>query len=223
MKSKKTTKSATKLSSLDEISQKTNPSTGLSFLYKIVLIVILGVVSYKLAYKYRGQFLAGVVNKTPITRFELNKAMAERYGESTFEDLVVEKLIDTEIKNNSIIVDDTEVNSEIDKIKAQYGSEENFAAVLKQYNTTLDKAKESIKRSLAIKKLIEKNEKIEITDQEINDYFTTNKQMYEGKKVEDVKSEIENTLYQQYLYQKSQDLFTRIRQEASVSSFLQMQ
>ncbi len=222
MKTKKTVKSANHPDTKKESLQTTvaNQPKNLSFLYKLILVITLGVLSYLLASKYRSLFIAGSVNNMPISRFELNRAMVEKYGKQTFEDLVNERLLAQEIKKQAITVTDEEVKAEIDKITKEYGSEENFKSALEQYGLTLDKAKESIKKNLGFKKLVEKSSKIEITEEAVKKYFEDNKTIYAGKKFDEVKGAIRDSLYQQELYQKSQEIFTNIRQAAKVSSFL---
>ena len=190
------------------------------FLYKLILIIIFGVLSYFLASKYRGLFIAGFVNNQAITRFELNKALAERYGAQVFDEIANDRLLAAEIKKQNIAVTDEEVKAELDKITKEYGSEENLNAALAQYGLTLEKAKDSIKKNLAFKKLVEMNGKIEITDEAVTKYFNDNKTMYQGKKLDEVKDSIKEMLYQQELYQKSQEIFGNIRQSAKVNSYL---
>jgi foldase protein PrsA len=165
-------------------------------------------------------FIVGTVNKTPITRLELNAKMAEKYAAQTLEEIVSEKLLNENLKKNNIVVTDKEIQDELAKIKVQYGGEEQFQAAIAQFGMTEAKALQSIKQSIGLKKLIEGVNVIEITDAAISQYFTDNKASYEGKKLEDVKAEIKEILYQQEIYTKSQEWYTQIRKDATVSSFL---
>lgn len=191
-----------------------------SFISKLVIVALLGTVSYLLAFKYRNLLLVGIINNTPITRFELNAKMAERYGKQTFEEMVNENLLNAQIKKNNIVVTDQELKAEIDKMIAQYGSEDTFKSTLEQYGLTLEKAKKTISQSMAFKKLVESSNKIEITDASIKKYFEDNKANFTGKKLEDVSASIKDTLYQQEIYTKSQEMFSNIRKEAKVTSYL---
>lgn len=190
------------------------------FFAKLFLIIALGSVLFLLAQKYRGQFLAGTVNSVPVTRFELNQKMAEKYGKTTFDEIVSDRLLKQELKKNGIVVSEAEVSAEMAKIVKDYGSDEAFKAALTQYNLTEAKAKESIKQSLGLKKMIEKTYKIEITDEAVKKYFDENVKLFEGKKLETVSAEIKDTLYQQEVYTKSQEWFTGVRKDAKVVSFI---
>ncbi|OGD83322.1 hypothetical protein A2572_04615 [Candidatus Collierbacteria bacterium RIFOXYD1_FULL_40_9] len=222
MKTKKNIKSSKAVSPIEENSSPTSNYQGknLTFSYKLILVIVLGVLSYMLATKYRNLIVVGTVNNMPVSRYELNRVMAEKYGKQTFEDLVNERLLAQEIKKQGIVITEEEVKVEVDKITKEYGSEENFKAALEQYGLTLEKAKESIRKNLGFKKLVEKTSKIEITDEAVKKYFDDNKTIYAGKKLDEVKDSIKDSLYQQELYQKSQELFTGVRQSAKVSSFL---
>lgn len=198
---------------------RTTPSKTIFFV-KLLLIVTIGVIVFLLAQKNRSLFIVGTVNKSPISRWELNVKMAEKYARQTFEEIVSERLLAENLKKNNISVTDKEVQDELAKIKLQYGGEEQFKIAIAQFGMTEAKALASIKQSIGLKKMIEKLNKIEITDTAITKYFTDNKTSYAGKKLEDVKTEIKETLYQQEIYTKSQEWYTQIRKDARVSSFL---
>jgi foldase protein PrsA len=192
-----------------------------NFVIKLVLIVAVGTILFLLAQKYRSQFLAGTVNLVPVSRYELNKKMAEKYGKQTFDEIVSERLLAQELKKNNIVVTNEEVDAEMAKIIKDYGSQDAFKAALTQYNLTEEKAKESVKQSLALKKMIEKTYKIEISDEAVKKYFDENaKTLFVGKKLEAVSAEIKDTLYQQEVYTKTQEWFTGVRKEAKVVSFI---
>lgn len=189
-------------------------------LVKVLLVIAIGTVIFLLIQKYQGLFVAGSVNKSPIMRWELNSRMAEKYGEQVLEEIISERLLAENLKKNKIDVTESELKVEYDKIVAQYGGEEQFKAAIAQYNMTKEKALASIKQSIGLKKIIESLDKIEITDDAINKYFTDNKAIYATKKLEEVKDEIKEALYQQEIYTKSQEWYAGIREAAKVSNFL---
>lgn len=195
-------------------------SNRFGFILKLALIVALGTVLYLLAIKYRNLFLVGTVNSSPITRWELNSKMAEKYGKQSFDEIVNERLLADELKKNKIVISDKEVSDEMAKLIKQYGGEEAFKTAISQFGLTQEKAKESIKQSLGFKKLVEKNYKIEITDASVKKYFDDNKKVFEGKKFEDVSAEIKDNLYQQEIYTKSQEWFSNVRKAAKIVSYL---
>lgn len=202
----------------EEIREVKRPPYG--FLVKVLIIVALGSVIYLLAQKYRGQFLAGTINSSPITRWELNQKMAEKYGKQTLDEIINERLLASELKKNNVVITDQEVSAEMAKIVKEYGSEDAFKSALTQYGMTEDQAKKSIEQSLSLKKLMEKLYKIDITDAQVKKYFDDNKKSYDGKKLEDVTAEIKDTLYQQEIYTKTQEWFSQVRKSAKIVSFI---
>jgi foldase protein PrsA len=190
------------------------------FFVKLLLVVAIGVVVFLLVQKNKSMFIVGTVNKSPITRWELNSKMAEKYGAQTFEEIVSERLLAENLAKNKIVVTDKEVQDELTKIKAQYGGEEQFKAAIAQFGMTEAKALASIKQSLGLKKLVESLNKIEITDAAVAKYYADNKATYAGKTLEEVSAEIKDSLLQQEIYTKSQEWYTQIRKDAKVVSFL---
>jgi len=211
----KTVKSIKMIKELREV--KHSP---FGFYGKLILIIALGSLLFLLAQKYRGLFLAGTVNSVPVTRYELNQRMSEKYGKQAFDEIVSERLLLQEVKKNNIVVTENEVADEMAKIVKDYGSEDAFKAALTQYGLTEAKAKESIKQSLSLKKMIEKTYQIEVSDEAVKKYFTDNVTLFTGKKLEEVASNIKDTLYQQEVYAKTQEWFTGIRKTAKVVSFI---
>ena len=190
-------------------------------LVKILLVIAVGVVVFLLVQKNRGLFVAGMVNKSPISRMELNQKMVEKYGTQTLEEIISERLLNENLKKNKIVITDKEVADELANIKAQYGGEDQFKAAIAQYNMTEAQAVDSIKQSLGLKKLIEATYTITVSDADIQKYFTDNKASYTGKTLDaSLSAEIKDTIYQQQIYTKSQEWYTQIRKDAKVSSFI---
>ncbi len=205
-------------SSVSSIKEVSRPPFG--FIVKLVLIVALGSALYLLAQKYRGLVLAGTVNSSPISRYELNQKMVEKYGKQTLDDIINERILNSELKKNNIVVSDQDVSTEMAKIIKDYGGDEAFKSALTQYGLTEAKAKDSIKQSLGLKKLVEKSYKIDITADKIKKYFDDNKTQFKDKKLEEVSASIKDTLYQQEVYAKTQEWFTGVRKTAKIVTFI---
>lgn len=94
---------------------------------------------------------------------------------------LLRQLIDSEILDQraaklNLSASDEDVNAQLIEFKAPY-TEEEFAKRLKQQNMTLDDLKKQIRRKLTGDKLINKEieSKINITDADINGYYTQHK------------------------------------------------
>lgn len=187
---------------------------------KIILVVVVGTALYFIASKYKNLILVGTVNSSPVYRWEINSRMSDKYAKQTFDEIVSDRILASELQKNKIVVTDKEVNDEMAKLVTQYGGEDAFKKAITQFNLTEDKAKESIKQSIGLKKIVEKNYKIEITDDSVKKYFADNKATFGTKKFEEVSTDIKDTLYQQEVYTKSQEWFAGVRKDAKVVSFI---
>ncbi len=205
---------------VEEVVAVSKKKSGPILLVKLLLVIAIGVVVFLLAQKYKNIFIAGTVNKSVITRWELNQRMASQYGSQTFEEIVSERLLNENLQKNKIVVTDKEITDELAKIKAQYGGDSQYNAAIAQFGMTQAQALDSIKQSIGLKKLIEATNTITVADADIAKYFNDNKATYTGKTLQDVSAAIKDILYQQAVYSKSQAWYTQIRKDASVVSFL---
>ncbi len=94
---------------------------------------------------------------------------------SVTEQLVNSTLLYQYAQDQNIRVSDNEVNKEMEQIKANFDSEEEFNEILKRNNLTINQLKDSLKRQLMIEKTVEQeSEKIEITEEEMTQYYEEN-------------------------------------------------
>jgi foldase protein PrsA len=116
------------------------------------------------------------VDGAAISQDELYDVMVEQYGAATVEQLIADKIVDSEAKKEKVTITDEELNAEVDKLKESYGGEDVFNQMLESNNTTVDVLKEDLKNYLTIRKLLEPQ--IEITDEELQTYFEENKDSF---------------------------------------------
>lgn len=116
------------------------------------------------------------VDGEAISQDELYDVMVEQYGAATVEQLIADKIVDSEAIKEKVTITDEELNEEVDKLKESYGGEEVFNQMLESNNTTVDVLKEDLKDYLTIRKLLEPQ--IEITDEELQTYFEENKDSF---------------------------------------------
>jgi foldase protein PrsA len=123
--------------------------------------------------------VVGRVNGEAITKDELYDALKDQYGQETLNTLISEKIIKLEIKKHNIEVPEKDVEEEFQKLVDQYGGQEQFDQIFESYGYDQNDIKEDIKMSLQLKKLLEP--KITITEEEMKEYFETNKATYDTK------------------------------------------
>lgn len=221
MSTKKTTPNK-KVTTNKENNATKRPSLNNKFIFQIFIIIVLGTGVFFFAKKYRGLFLAGTVNTTPITRWELNKAMAKQYGKQVLDEMVAEKLLTSLAEKESVAVTPEDINDEVAKITEQVGGEDALNQTLTQYGMTRDSLRERLKTTLLQKKIAEKlfSSEIEVTDEEVNTAYDQNKDFYGDKTLDDVKADLIEQLKSQKLQQKFSTWFEDQKTKAQINIYL---
>lgn len=131
------------------------------------------------------------VNGKPILRSELDRIYQNSIGDTQKPSLkeqdeiarlqILRQMIDDEILQQraaklNLVATDEDVNAKLTEMKSPYTQEE-FDKQLKGHNMTLDDLKTDIRKTLTKSKLLNKEieSKINITDSEINNYYTAHK------------------------------------------------
>lgn len=135
--------------------------------------------------------VAATVNDKPITYADLDKQFAFQFADATqrssddqmtFQKLeFLRVLIDNEImlqraEKSSLLATDADIEAKLNEMKAPYTQEE-FQKQLSARKMTVDDFKAQIRRELSIEKLFNKEIRslINISDQDIKDYYNANK------------------------------------------------
>lgn len=113
------------------------------------------------------------VGDMTITKSELYDELVNQNGTQVLNMLISDKIMEAEIKAQEINISDEEIEEDLEDMKEYFGSDEDFNNELTRYNLTLDEVRNNIKKSLQIKQLLEPY--IEITEEEMKEYFETNK------------------------------------------------
>ncbi|MGX9136506.1 peptidylprolyl isomerase [Rummeliibacillus sp. JY-2-4R] len=140
----------------------------------IPLICVVAVITYYIALK--NSYVAKVGN-VKISQEELNTALNKQYGTTILDTLISDKVIELEAKKQDVTVSKKAVQSQLDTLATQYGSEEALESALASSNMTISDAKKSIETYLLAKKLMEPT--LKITDTELKSYFKENKETYD--------------------------------------------
>lgn len=115
-----------------------------------------------------------LVDGEKITKEELTDRLISLYGEKVLNQLIVNKMIEIDAEKQGIEVSEDELNEELDKYYSMYGGEENFTSFLEMSGFKLEDFKDDVKLSLLLDQILE--ERIEISDEEMKEYFEENKE-----------------------------------------------
>ncbi|HLS54367.1 MAG TPA: peptidylprolyl isomerase [Tissierellaceae bacterium] len=139
----------------------------------VVLVMVLGVTACSSGNKE----VVAKVNDQVITKDELYEHMLKQNGTQVLEALIAEKIVDEEAKKEGIEPSKKEIEEEIEKIKEESGGEQGFQQLLQYYGYELKDLEANITMNLKIKGLV--GDDIEISDDEIKDYFDKNRENFE--------------------------------------------
>lgn len=117
------------------------------------------------------------VNGVAISKERLYLALVESGGSQTLETMISEELINQEVDKAGITITDEDLNKEIDSIKSNFSSEEEFAQLLTYYNMTMDDLKEEMQIQAQLRKLLEPQ--VTVTDEDIKTYYDSNLESFE--------------------------------------------
>jgi len=191
-----------------------------NFVTSVAIVVLAGLSLFFLAQRYRGLVIAGVVNKTPITRWQLNKVLTNRYGEAVLEELVNNELLNQEAAKQGIVVSSEDLAKERQSLVDSLGGEENLASALQQYGLTESDLTDQIRLRIIQEQLADKLFTVDITDEQVQEYFDSNESLYEGQSLDEVKEDIRNSLKQQQVQQEFYAWFDQLKQNTQIKTYL---
>ncbi len=199
---------------------ETSAKPRFGFVFKVMLVVAIGVALFMLARKYRGLVIAGVVNKTPILRYELNQTLAKRYGKVVLDEIINNNLIKQEATKLKISVNDNDLKEEIKKLEDKIGGEQALNDAMAQYGLSRSELEDQIRVSVLQRKIAEQRGNNDVTEEEIKAYFTENGTFYKGKQLSDVKGEIAGLLKEQKMQEEFSRWFSEVKAKAQIQSYL---
>ena len=152
--------------------------------------------------------VAARVNNSPITTKQLDASVEKlriqnpqiftassgissaQIRNTLLDELINEQLITQEAKNRGVNITDAQVNKQVDAIKKQYSSQQQFDEKLKQQGYTLETLKTQLKYQLIGQGIAEKLvPDSSVSDQEIQAYYTQHKNDFvlpAGKRVSQI-------------------------------------
>jgi len=168
----------------------------------ILLVAFFGISIFYGLGQYRSSqrrtYYIAEVNESGITSDQLQKTFLNaisRYDDAALSGLdqsaivsfrknILDQLINYELfyqqaQKEKIKISNDDINLEIDKIKDNFSSPEEFNEALKANNITLAQLKEDIKRQLMINSILEETgNQISLSDEELLEYYNENKESF---------------------------------------------
>jgi foldase protein PrsA len=118
------------------------------------------------------------VNGATIKRADVEAKTWQRYNAAVLNEMVEELLVKQAAERLQVKPDPLEIDAHIKKIQAQFPNEAAFKERLASSGTSLDEFRSQIKAQVLRDALVSKAQGIKVSDEEVKDYFNTNKERF---------------------------------------------
>ncbi len=132
-------------------------------------------------YGYAGRALAAdegpvvlTVNGEAITGSDFYQELEKRAGRQVLEQMVLDLLIRQAAKEARLSVADKEVKDEVERIKGNFPSDQEYKAALAKYGMTEQDLNDQVGLNLLLKKLGEKD--VKVTEDDVKKYYEQHKE-----------------------------------------------
>lgn len=197
--------------------RKVRTSSPLLSLKNIILAFVLIVIV--LLWKFKGVFIAALVNGQPISRMYLNSQLLKRFGDQVLDNIISERLILAAAREKGVFITTAEINQRIEEIEKRLEGKATIEEALKVQGLTKEDFRRQIEIQLSIDKIFDSQASVSASD--IDDYIEKNKQYY--KNATDpvaLRQEVKDILRQQETAELFDSWFAEIRKNAKINKFL---
>ena len=150
-------------------------STGWKVATGILAAAVIGLLIYTFVPSGNTATVA-TVNGDKISQADLLDKLVQynhTYVNDLVESIIDEKVVEQELKAKNITVTDADLAAEMAAFRLQYPDQADFESLLSYYGMTEEDLTNNLKQSTQIRLLL--NDNITITDEQIQEYFDTNK------------------------------------------------
>jgi parvulin-like peptidyl-prolyl isomerase len=124
-------------------------------------------------------FLNAISRYDDATLSSLDQSAIVSFKKNILDQLINYELLYQQAQKEKVKISNDDINLEIDKIKDNFSSPEEFNKALKANNITLVRLKEDIKRQLMINSILEKTRnQVSISDEDLLEYYNENKDSF---------------------------------------------
>lgn len=189
---------------------------------KTVYISLLILFGLFLLYSKLDLFFAAFVNGQPVTKRALVKELEKLGGQQVLESLITKNLIYQEARKQKIIINEDEINKQVEDLKTQLSNQGmTLESALSMEGQTEDDFRQSLRTKLLVEKMLAS--KVNISDEEINQYFEDNKDSFaKGATLETVKEQITEALYQDKLATAYSSWIKELKDKAKIKYILKI-
>lgn len=187
-----------------------------SFRWGVVAVLFVIIVGAYFA--SRGYIVAAMVNGKPIFGWEVNSAVMARYGATTLDSMISERLIRDAAAKQGVVITQANVDAKINDLMKSLGANVKIDDVLKYQGMTKAEFDDQVRLQLTVEKILGKD--VTVSDSEAADYVEKNKETMTATDEATLKDEAVKALTSQKINDKVQTWFADLKAKAAISRFL---
>lgn len=201
------------------ISSVTNFQTVSRRVSRKNLILIAIFILIAVLWKFRSSFIVAMVNGQPISRWQLNDRLMQKFGDQTLDSVINERLILAAARQKGVFVKSEEIDSRVQQIEQRLQGQISLDDALKAQGLTKDDFKKELEIQLSIEKMFDTEATVSAV--EMDDYLAKNSQAYQNATdPAQVREEVKAVLRQQKVNDLFEKWFDDIRNNAKITKFL---
>ncbi|SDH52017.1 SurA N-terminal domain-containing protein [Alteribacillus bidgolensis] len=150
--------------------------------------------------------------------------MKQQIQEQTVEQLIGQELLVQEADKRELSASEDEIKEELNSLKEQFGSDEEFQKALESENLSEDELQSDIEKQVKVEKLVKDEAgEIEVSEDELRDMYEQMSQGQQGEEGEDspsfeeMKPQLEEQMVQQKEGEEIQKLVEELRESGDVT------
>ncbi|CAM4385244.1 peptidylprolyl isomerase [Paenibacillus tarimensis] len=158
---------------------KKGPSGGMILSYVLAVMLVGAIVQPPFASSAEEKSaVVATVNGVAISKQDLyDKLVEQETTRALLDNMISEELIRQDLEGAGVTASEDEINAELDKIKQNFPTEEDFQLALEQNNLTLEALKKQIETQVKIDNML--SAKVQVTDAQVEEHFEANKSSYD--------------------------------------------
>lgn len=182
----------------------------------ILLVILILVVVF---WKFKGVFIAAMVNGQPISRWQLNNQLQKRFGDQVLDNIINERLILAGARQKGIFITADEIDKRVKEIEGRLKNQMSLNDALKAQGLSMEDFRQQIEIQLSIDKMFDKE--ATVSSEDVDNYLEKNSDYYkEATDPAKVKEDVLNILRQQKITELFDKWFSEIRESAKVQKYL---
>ncbi|KKR32720.1 MAG: Foldase protein PrsA, partial [Candidatus Gottesmanbacteria bacterium GW2011_GWC2_39_8] len=160
----------------------------------------------------------GIVNGKPISAFQLNKALNDKYGKQTLEMMIDKQIILDAAAQKGVRVISKDVDNKEKELEKSLNGKVSLTELLKNQGLTKSDFRDQLLVRLTIEKLF--SNQATVSDKEIDDFLTKNKdQLGETTDSAKLRQTAIDNIKQQKIAEEFDKWFADAKQKAKVTEY----